>query len=248
MAPAPTTAARMPTSWDQVLLALSALAEAFAAWGGEAIPAAWAWLREASATTVENARCAWALATAAWRVTVLQKFMNDDRFMVYKVVAFNEDTGQDKNVTRHFDPKEWEESVRVATGWYIRPVRADVRYMAHGKKYRLVLRPGDTCELTEVPEKHRGGPKGVMAAELVGDEATVDITRRVLKYQGPLKDFHGGMGLRVGVTDMFPFDAPAELCLNFHALRVVDAHARVVHIPVTCDDVATALAAASKAE
>lgn len=228
--------------------ALVALTTAFAAWTTEAVPAAFKWLADSSKEAVQTIRCVWAVAVAALRVSVLQRFMNDNKFTVYKVCAFNEDTGEDLNVTRGFDASEWEESVRVASGWYTQPVRADVRYMAHGKKYRMVLRPGDTCELTEVPERHRGGPKGVMAAELVGEEATVNITRRVLKYQGPQKDFHRGMGLRVGVTDMFPFDDADELKLNFQTMRVVDAHARVHDIPVTCDDLAAALAATSKTD
>lgn len=231
-----------------MLAAVVALVAAFVAWTRDALPAALKWLATSTKATVENARCAWALAAAAWRVSVLQRFMNDHCFMVYKVLALNEETGEDKNVTKAFQAKEWEESVRVASGWFTQKLRADVRYMAHGKKYRFVLRPGDTCRLTDVPERHRGAPKGVMAAELVGDEATVNITRRVLKYQGPSKDFHRGMDLRVGVTDLFPFDDPHELRLNFHALRVVDAHARVHHVPVTCDDLAGALTAVCKAD
>lgn len=199
------------------------------------------WARERSRRLVERVRCAWAVILAAYRVAVLRRIIASPACDVYKVVALNEETGDDANVTAWFDPEEWEESVRVATRWGTDRFRVDVRYVAHGKKYRLVLRPGDSYALSDAPERHRGGPKGVMAAELVGDEATVDITRRILKYQGPMKDFHRGMGLRVAVTDLFPFDDPAELKVNFLALRVVDARAHVVHIPVACDDLAVAL-------
>lgn len=205
----------------------------------------------ACATVVEKARCAWALAVATYRVSVLQRYMAAQDTMVYKVVCVDEEAGTDATVpVRSFDPARWEASTRASTGWHdAKSLRVDVRYLAHGKKYRLVLRPGDACVLPPAPERHRGGPKGVMAAELVGDEGVrVDVTRRVHKYEGPGKDFHGRMGLRVAALDMFPMDDPRELAHSFHTLRIIDAHARVLHVPVDCPDMAAAVAADSKSD
>lgn len=213
---------------------------AFGAWVMDSAPGAMEWMSE-------KARYAWALAAASVRVA-LRKVVRPRVFSIQKVVALNETDGRDALVTSEFESAEWEESVRVATRWFRDALRAEVRYVFHGKKFRLVLRPGDTCEFGEdnVPVRHRGGPKGVMAAELVGHEATVDITRRIHKYQGPLKDFHAGMGLRVGITDMFPLDDIGDLTDQFHTLRIVDAHARVLNLPIDCPDLAKALAQCGK--
>lgn len=230
------------TELGTALAALVDTARALAAWVVVRAPAAWEGTTKACAGAVEKARYAWALLVATYRVSVVQRHMASQDSLVYKVCALNEDTGEDATVTRGFDPRSWEPSVRAATGWGTANLRVDVRYLAHGRKYRLVLRPGQACSFPLAPERHRGGPKGVMAAELVGNDVSVNITRRVHKYEGPAKDFHGGVGLHVGVTDMFPMDDPEELHHNFHTLRIVDAHARLLTIPTTCDDVASALA------
>lgn len=210
---------------------------------------AYAWTERWAARAWEQVRYAWALTLATYRVGVLQRFLCDQEFWVYKVSAVNEEDGTDANVTKMFDPEAWEASVRLCTRWTASRIRADVRYLAHGKKFRMVLRPGDACTFPPIPERHRGGPKGVMAAELVGPgDLAVNITPRVLKYQGPAKDFHRGMGLRVGVTDLFPFDDADELKHNFSALRVVDARARVLDLPIDCPDLAAELVSDQKSD
>lgn len=189
---------------------------------------AWAW---------ERVRYAWALTTATWRVSVVQRYLLASPYSLLKVVALNEDDGTDATVTVAFEPARWEDSVRAFTGWATQKLRVEVRYLSHGHKYRAVLRPGDAFETPEALERHRGGPKGVMAAELVGpDGLVVDVTRRVHKYQGPTKDFHSGKGLRVSVLDMFPMDDTAELLDHFTVLRIVDARARLVDVPIDCPD------------
>lgn len=197
-------------------------------------------VRASCKSWLEWARCALAVAVATVRVA-LARFTRTD-FRVYKAVAIRKD-GRDYNVTATFDPATWETSLPIK----VFPLdRVDVRYIAHCRKFRMVLRPGDACVVPPVPERHRGGPKGVMAAELVGDGATVAVTKRVLKYQGPAKDFHAGMGLRVGVTDMFPFDDPEELVAQFHTLRLVDAAVQVVDLPMECTDLGASLARPNK--
>jgi len=207
----------------------------------------WARITSFLHTKWERARYAWAFLKAAWRFYIVSRFIQTTDFAVYKVLAINEDSYECVTVTSMFDRLDWENSVRIATGWTTPRLRADVRYMAHGRKYRLVLRPGDACALASVPERHRGGPKGVLAAELRarGDLVGVDITRRVLKYQGPNRDFHAAMNLTVGVLDMFPYDDAEELKEYFYALYVVDAHAKTHIMPLTCRDIKGAIACSS---
>lgn len=188
----------------------------------------------------ERLRYAWAFVKATYRIYFLQRFANPMPMMVYKVVAVNEDTETEQNVTRLFRPGAWEASVRLATGWTSKNIRADVRYLSEGRKYRVILRPGEAWSLPDGPTRYRGGPKGVMSASMHGDGRAVNVTARVLKYQGPLKDFHHSLGHRVGVMDMFPLDDLDELYQNFEFIRIIDAHAHMFDIPVDCDDVANA--------
>ena len=193
------------------------------------------WALHKARSAFEKVRITCAVAGAGCRVF----FGRRTRFEVCKVLAVNEDDGVDYVVTRAFVPDRWEASVRSATGWHDVAIRAEVRYTFRGGKYRVVLRPGDVCSFTVPPERRRKGPRGVVAAELVGDGASFDITRRIHKYQGPAKDFHG---LRVAVTDMFPYDDADELVCRFHSLRMLDSHFRTHHIPVECDDIYAAVA------
>lgn len=230
MAFATMTTTTLPSALAWVLAAVSGLA----AW----VPRAW-----------ERARYAWALAAATWRVSVVQRWLAGSPFVLLKACALNEDDGTDAVVTKAFEPSRWEDSVRAFTGWATQKLRVEVRYSSFGHKFRAVLRPGDAWTPPEAVERHRGGPKGVMAAELVGSRGVaVDVTRRVHKYQGPAKDFHAGKGLRVGVLDMFPFDDPRELLEHFHTLRIVDARARLVDVPIECPDLGAWLASQTKAE
>ena len=213
----------------------------------QAAAAAYGWARRHAPAAWEKARYAWALAAATWRVAVVQRAMLGGDFLLVKACAVNEEDGTDAVVTRSFDAARWEASAREATGWATKKMRVEVRYVSFGHKYRAVLRPGDAFSAPKAVERHRGGPKGVMAAELVGKRGlTVDVTRRVHKYQGPLKDFHAGQGLRVGVLDMFPFDDPAELVDNFHTLRIIDAHARQLTVPLECPDLGAWVASQGK--
>lgn len=221
----------------QVLHGILGAMEAFVAWV----------VRTALPVACEKVRHAYVIAAAACRVA-WRRARGPRGVTIRKVVALNEDDGSltDRIAPAAFDAENWEESVRVATGWFRAPIRVEVRYEFNDRKYRLVLRPGDTCSFLTPPERHRGGPKGVMAAELVGDEVVVDVTRRAHKYQGPARDFHANMGLRVAVTDMFPYDDTEELRHGFHTLRVVDPHGRYKHIPMECSDINAAMAETDK--
>lgn len=213
---------------------------------GACVRAAWACLVGWTRAACERVRVAWAVATAAYRVTVLQAFLQTAEFVVYKVVAFNDDTGEHRKVTGSFVPGAWEATVRKETAWTTDKLRVDVRYLSQGKKYRMVLRPGDTCSFADLPEPP-SGPAGVLSAELLHREegaASTNVTARVLKYQGPGGDFQAGMGHRVGVSDLFPMDDREDLREGYEGLRVMHvADTRVLTrlIPIECEDVRAAL-------
>lgn len=162
---------------------------------------------------------------------------------MYLVYVFNEGHGPGFHVPgfykeislQLFDPETWETDVREMTGWF--RFRVEVRYTYRHKKYRLVLRPGDRCPFPMYAEPTAPPcrlPKGVLSARLqgaVGSSIDCDVTHRILKYQGPLGDFHAGLGLTVKVQDMFPFDDQADNSARFTHLRIMDTSGRLHDIP-----------------
>lgn len=156
----------------------------------------------------------------------------------YRIYAFNEGGGEGFHrelSCRTFRPGSWEQDTRASTGWD--SFRVEVRYMFRHKKYRMVLRPGDACAFPPYPEPSAPAcrlPLGVLSARLQGPKGSdidCDVTSRVLKYQGPKGDFHAGLGLRVRLKDMFPFDDHSDNVARFSHLRVVDTTARVADMP-----------------
>lgn len=192
-------------------------------------------------TLWERARYLWTYIKALWRFWWFAHCVRRSDFVVYKVLAVNGDTGSTAVVPRSVDLDAWQDAVRSSTGWGTPNVRADVRYLAYGRKYRLVLRPGDAPVFQF--KKHVGGPKGVLSATLCGRWVTgVDVTARVLKYQGPERDFHKSKGLKVGVLDLFPNDDPTELQHLFDRLELLDCRFVRHVIPINVTDLASAFA------
>jgi len=156
----------------------------------------------------------------------------------YRVYVFNEGPGEGFHrelPTRYFDPATWESDAAELTGW--KRFRMEVRYMFRHKKYRMVLRHGDVCTFPPYQDSAAPAcrlPKGVLSARLQGPRGSdidCDVTTRVLKYQGPRGDFHAGLGLKVRLQDMFPFDDQADNAARFTHLRVLDTMARVLDMP-----------------
>lgn len=158
----------------------------------------------------------------------------------YRVYVFNESSDINQGFyreisPRYFDSSTWEQDVRDMTGWS--RFRVEVRYVLRQKKYRMILRPGETCAFPPYQEPAAPAcrlPKGVLSARLQGPKGSdidADVTSRVLKYQGPRGDFHAGLGLKTYVHDMFPFDDHQENSTRFSHLRVMDTMARVTDLP-----------------
>ncbi len=174
------------------------------------------------------------LSTATSTTTTIQHHGPE----AYRIYAFNEggDPGFHREIpVRYFCPETWERDIQDLTGWDA--IRVEIRYILRHKKYRLVLRPGDTCTFPPYPEPAAPAlrlPRGVLSARLQGAPGSgidTDITPRVLKYQGPKGDFHAGLGLKVRLFDMLPFDDHADNALRFTHLRLVDTNARITDFP-----------------
>lgn len=186
-------------------------------------------------------RLAWVAARSWVRAVLGAAVSRDDEPVVYRVYAFNSNAGDDSGFfreisPRHFNPATWEADTGRATGWPA--FRVEVRYRLRGRKHRMVLHRGDACSF---PGRHAGQPvcrlpKGVLSARLQGPPGSnvdVDVTSRVMKYQGPRGDFHAGAGLRVRLHEMFPFpfDDGDDDGGSFTHLRIIDTMARLHDLP-----------------
>lgn len=154
------------------------------------------------------------------------------RWEITTALAFGRD-GEFRELTRRtFTPETWEDYVHTQTQWSPELLqRVEVRYAfisAFGKraKYRLVLRPGDTCPPLPPPSPTISHPP-ILTATLMphdGVGSPVDVTTRLRKYAGPHKDFHAGTGLRVHCEDILPLDDWDYVVERFRHLVVLDMH------------------------
>ena len=215
-----------------------------AQWAGQAAHRAVLWCSRARRRAVYLAHLAWVIVRAWMRCTFGPQRPEHHGPTPYRIYVFNEKPddcggGYHRELSpEYFDPATWERDAREMTGWT--DFRAEVRYTFRGKKYRMVLRPGDPSAFpgaafyTDSTAPACRLPKGVLSARLqgrLGSGIDADVTGRVMKYQGPRGDFHAGLGLHVRVHDMFPFDDQADNCARFSHLRIMDTTARLHDLP-----------------
>ena len=194
------------------------------------------WWRKALAV----AHLAWVVARS-WTRELLAPVLGYPRPpgpRAYQIYVFNEgdEPGFHRDLpVRFFDPGTWERDARELTGWTA--FRVEVRYVFRHKKYRMVLHRGDVCTFPPYQEPQAPAcrlPRGVLSARLqgaLGTDIDHDVTARVMKYQGPKGDFHAGLGLRVGLFEMFPFDDHADNAARYTHLRVMDTTGRLIDLP-----------------
>jgi len=99
--------------------------------------------------------------------------------------------------------------------------KIEVRYTVGTRKYRVVIRENDDIQLPIRKELGIIKPR-IISASLVrkdtGEE--YDVTKRVCKYFGQNNDFNSGIGLKIFVHDMFPFDDHEDNSDRFSVLRI----------------------------
>lgn len=155
------------------------------------------------------------------------------RWQVCKVMVFNGDPteqhGYLKDITGYFlrTPVAvwygtgWEQCVHDLTGWDT--FRLEIRYTFHGRKYRMVFKNG--WAFMWPPYLHpKWGPTVIHAALVPREHDGVpqDVTRRMVKYAGPMKDFHATVATVPSAADMFPFEDPAMLRETYTCVSVRD--------------------------
>lgn len=251
---------------DTVLYGLAFAVEALAA-AGDAVAG---WALAAAGRVVRAAEDAWvrwhappapagccAAATPDWAVAKVLLFADADKVGLGRIddISDDDDIADDAaaaepdecvDVTHAFDATAWagdawQVVARAAAPDDFGGFRAEIRYAAGGKKFRMVLRPGDALDWPpyETPRAKCRLPRGVLSAELLGHDPAdrVDVTARVKKYAGPRADFYADKGLRVRLRDMFPSDTAMRG--RFRCLRIVYADLRVRELGFQLDPVVT---------
>jgi hypothetical protein len=146
-----------------------------------------------------------------WTITAAYAFDDEGRFM---------------DVSAVFQPTDqWAQDTEEYTTWPVSKV--EIRYTSRlGVKYRMILRPGTPCPFP--PDL--SGPRGmgfvsaVFLPSSVPDAKPIDVTHRLRKYAGPLKDFHAHAGLTVRASDILPMDDWDFFTERFKKLVVTDMH------------------------
>ena len=151
---------------------------------------------------------------------------------VVKVIAFNlSDCHEGFHEYLAWEPAKfaggaWEQHVLETTGFP--DARLEIRLLENGKKRRVVLYPGMTCDPAFPPP-----PKQIIVtaqlmprpSETAGEQATpMNVTARVQKYLGN--------SLRT-VHHMFPFDDHQDNAERFSHVRAIDLSFRVSDAPLT---------------
>lgn len=115
------------------------------------------------------------------------------------------------------------------------PVKMEIRYVhrnmfGHETKYRTVVYEGDAHEISIPPVRNDCPgtiePPIIQCMLMPSDNGTedeprkqIDITKRLLKYMGPNRDF-GPSALKV--FELFPFDDPDQFRESFRGIQVTD--------------------------
>jgi len=147
------------------------------------------------------------------------------------------------DVTAWFTPATWKEDIGATfPGWT--HWKLEVRYEFRGKPFRAVVRQNESfefppCDADDASQHHHSvrAPRGILAAHLVPrkectDAKSVDVTKRLQKYEGVLRDF-GARKLRS--HDIFPFDDNEYAAERFDTLQILRTHPEKIVAMQTVD-------------
>ena len=136
----------------------------------------------------------------------------------YKCLVFNEDQGSELDFFEYVSNMTIEE---IKQKIRLEKYKIEIRYVVHGRKYRVVVRENENVHLPIRKELGLMKPNIVSASLLIKDsEEEYDVTKRVRKYFGQNNDFNSGLGLKLFVQDMFPFDDHEDNAERFDALYI----------------------------
>jgi len=103
----------------------------------------------------------------------------------------------------------------------LKKYKIEIRYVVHGHKFRIVVRENEHIHFPIRKELGLMKPHIISASLLIKDSGEeCDVTKRIRKYFGQNRDFNSGLGLKLFVQDMFPFDDHEDNAERFDALYI----------------------------
>ena len=126
----------------------------------------------------------------------------------YKCLVFNEEEENELDFFEYAPNMTIEE---IKKQLRLKKYKIEIRYVVHGRKYRIVVRENENVHFPIRKELGLKKPTITFASLVRKDteenaEEDYDVTKRVQKYFGQNNDFNSGLGLKLFVQDLFPFD------------------------------------------
>ena len=136
----------------------------------------------------------------------------------HKCLIFNEEEETDFDFFEYAPDMTIEEIQKKIR---LKKYKIEIRYIVHGRKYRIVVRENENIHFPIRKELGLMKPNIESASLLIKDNGgECDVTERIRKYFGQNKDFNSGLGLKIFVQDMFPFDDHEDNAERFGALYI----------------------------
>lgn len=141
---------------------------------------------------------------------VFRKFTaNNLKFHVDKILVFDESEDPDIAIDYVSPKTSFHDLIKMIA---IPEYRVEIRYVSHGRKMRYIFRSGQVAHFPprRLLELKCSRDRILSARVRYNDGGSRDVTTRVLKYEGPNRDFNSNSNI-IHVKDMFPFHDTDEM-------------------------------------
>lgn len=140
---------------------------------------------------------------------IFRKFTTTDlKFHIDQILVFDESEDPEFAVDYVSPNTSFHDLIKMIA---IPEYRVEVRYVSHGRKMRYVFRNREIVHFPPRRLLELKCRKSISSACIrYNDGGPREVTNRVLKYEGPNRDFNSGFNL-ICVKDMFPFHDTDEM-------------------------------------
>lgn len=139
---------------------------------------------------------------------IFRTFTSKEKFHVDQILVFDESEDPDIAIDYVSPKTSFHDLIKMIA---IPEYRVEVRYVSHGRKMRYVFRGGEIVHFPPRRLLELKCREGISSACIrYNDGGSCDVTTRVLKYEGPNRDFNSNSNI-IHVKDMFPFHDTDEM-------------------------------------
>lgn len=133
------------------------------------------------------------------------KFTTNLKFHIDQILVFDESEDPEVAVDYVSPKTSLHDLIKIIA---IPEYRVEVRYVSHGRKMRYIFRNGEIVHFPPRRLLELKCRESISSAHIkyIDGGRPHDVTKRVLKYEGPNRDF-----MSIRVRDMFPFHDTDEM-------------------------------------